>query len=220
MGLFGGIGKALKGINWDRVSTGLSAAGASANGDHGQAANIWGQHRRGQQERAQAEAQQQQMQQAMQALIARGVPPQEAAVIVQGGGAHSLLAQHNKPQSEADDVFTRTLIAAGIDPNSEQGRALYAQRANTMASPAPQMIGNPETGYQWVQPPGMVPGGNPAPSGASSPPPQAIEALRNNPSLQGDFDRKYGPGSAARVLGGGAGNGSGTFQLFGRRTRF
>lgn len=33
------------------------------------------------------------------------------------------------------------------------------------------------------------------------PPPQAVEHLRANPNLAADFDRKYGPGTAARVLG-------------------
>ena len=44
------------------------------------------------------------------------------------------------PTAAAPDVFTRTLMAAGIDPASDQGRALYKQRATTMASP-PMMIG-------------------------------------------------------------------------------
>lgn len=36
---------------------------------------------------------------------------------------------------------------------------------------------------------------------AMTPPPQAIEALRNNPSRRADFDAKYGQGAADRYLG-------------------
>jgi hypothetical protein len=38
-----------------------------------------------------------------------------------------------------DDVFTRMLRGAGIDPNSEQGQKLYRQRAGAMANP-PRMV--------------------------------------------------------------------------------
>jgi hypothetical protein len=37
--------------------------------------------------------------------------------------------------------------------------------------------------------------------GARTPTPQAIEALRSDPSRRGEFDRYYGPGSSAKYLG-------------------
>jgi len=48
--------------------------------------------------------------------------------------------------------------------------------------------------------------GTPTPGASAAPPPPpptpgAIEHLRKNPGLSADFDRKFGPGAAARVLG-------------------
>lgn len=46
------------------------------------------------------------------------------------------------------------------------------------------------------------------------PPPEAINYLRQNPSLTKEFDQKYGQGSAERVLNGGAASGApGTFPI-------
>jgi hypothetical protein len=53
-------------------------------------------------------------------------------------------AQFASPEK---DAFDRALVGANIDPNSEQGRALYAQRASTLAQgqPAqPNMVSFPD----------------------------------------------------------------------------
>lgn len=156
MGIFGGIGKALKGIDWDRVSTGLSAAGASASGDHGTAAQIWAMRGKRQQEQRESEAERQQAEALVQAAVRAGIPEQQARSLPPQTLA-GVVAQTMSPPS--DNEFTRTLRAAGIDPASPQGQALYRQRAATMASPAPVMTGSPATGYQWnTPPPPQVPG--------------------------------------------------------------
>lgn len=65
------------------------------------------------------------------------------------------------PKAPTDDTFTRTLMSAGIDPTSEQGKALYRQRAATLASPAPNFVSDGAGGGRWVAPPspGLLGGG-------------------------------------------------------------
>lgn len=215
MGIFGSIGKHLTRPGFgDR----LLAAGSIVNGDYGTAGQIRavGEKRRADQQQSQAEAQQRAQLEA--AAVQMGVPPQQAASLPTSALA-GLVSQQYQPRAPSE--FERTLQSANIDPNSPEGQALYRQRANTMALPAPQMVGSPERGYQWVQPPapGMPTQGLAQQTGGT-PPPEAVQALRLNPQLREDFDRKYGPGSAARVLGGGASNGTGTFPRGVNRFRF
>jgi len=63
------------------------------------------------------------------------------------------------PGPAKDDTFTSTLRAAGIDPASPQGMALYRQRAATLAAPAPNFVSDGAGGGRWVQPPAMGLGG-------------------------------------------------------------
>jgi len=55
------------------------------------------------------------------------------------------------PEAPKDDTFTRTLIGAGIDPESAQGKALFAQRAQALANPA-QFIPDGIGGGQYARP--------------------------------------------------------------------
>jgi hypothetical protein len=59
------------------------------------------------------------------------------------------------PSAPADDTFTRALVAGGIDPASPQAKALYLQRAQTLASPAPNFVSDGAGGGRWVTPPSM-----------------------------------------------------------------
>jgi hypothetical protein len=69
---------------------------------------------------------------------------------------------------------------AGIDPVTGNPKVLVAPNPGGFAAGTP--VGTP--------PP------------AASPPPAAIDYLRKNPTLKAEFDAKYGPGAADRVLGG------------------
>lgn len=60
------------------------------------------------------------------------------------------------PKPQTDDTFTRALMGAGIDPASPQGRALYNQRAQSLANPA-QFIPDGAGGGQYVRPNGAPP---------------------------------------------------------------
>lgn len=58
------------------------------------------------------------------------------------------------PKSPADDVFTRTLSAAGISPDSPEAVALYRKRAETLANPTPQWVPDGFGGGKFIAPGG------------------------------------------------------------------
>jgi len=213
MGLFGGLGRTLKGIDWDRVSTGLSAAGASAHGDHGTAAQIRSLSQKQRTDRAEQEAKAQAAQAAVAALVRQGIPEEDAKVLVQSGAADTVLS--GRYGQQADSEFVRTLKMAGIDPASPEAQQLARQRATTMASPAPQMIGSPETGYRWVTPPPMTSAGWPQPGEARPPaqsggPPTVSDEAGYNALPPGTQYRD--PQGTIRTKGGGGGNATGGFR--------
>jgi hypothetical protein len=51
------------------------------------------------------------------------------------------------------DTFQQAMVDGGIQPGTPQWVSLSKQRAATLATPAPQMVGSLDTGYNWVTPP-------------------------------------------------------------------
>lgn len=49
--------------------------------------------------------------------------------------------KRENPEPQQPDMFTRMMTGGGIDPNSQEGRELYRQRAETMANPMKMVIG-------------------------------------------------------------------------------
>jgi len=70
---------------------------------------------------------------------------------------------YTAPKTPNEDAFTQTLRNAGIDPTSPRARQLYMQRAQTLASPAPNFVSDGAGGGRWVQPPAPGFGGGGAP---------------------------------------------------------
>jgi hypothetical protein len=91
--------------------------------------------------------------------------------------------ERNNP---APDAFTRSLVAAGIDPNSEEGRRLARQRAINMADPM-QTVNNGDGTFTLVRPSQF---GQPAPQAAPSAPdtlPSDFDFGGPTPTASGGF---------------------------------
>lgn len=122
MGLFSGIGKAFKGIDWDRVSAGLGAAGATVHGDYGNAAQIWGQYHRNRKDAAQEAQEAQQRQQLIAAAVQAGVPAEQAQSLPSSALASIVSKQYEKPAR--NDTVEDFNWYKGL---SEEDRRVYDQ---------------------------------------------------------------------------------------------
>lgn len=122
---------------------------------------------------------------------------------------HSVL-EGTDPQDEPSVI--RTLRSIGIDPQSAEGRDIV-----TRSLAAPRYLPNGDGTFTVV---GGGPSASPtaSPTGpglavpqASGPPAEAIHALRSGQGTAAQFDEIFGPGAAARVMGGAPSQGGATF---------
>lgn len=111
---------------------------------------------------------QRQRQMAMQAQMAQQQRAQEFADQTR---LYDYKAAHPAPQQP--DEFTRTIIAAGIDPASPQGQAMYRDRATNLANPLQGVpVTNPDGSQElrFIRPGQM--GGQPQPQALGATLPQ------------------------------------------------
>ena len=106
-------------------------------------------------------------------------------------------------QTEYDTPFLKELVAEGVQPGSPEWQ---------------QALRDKREGDPWIVVPGIglyrkddVAKLTEGQSAAPVIPEGAAKFLRQNPQLRDDFDRKYGKGSADRILGGASSNASGGF---------
>jgi hypothetical protein len=123
------------------------------------------------------------------------------------------LQEYAVKRREGPELTTaeKQLIAAGIDPKSSEGQRILR---NVAASGGIIAVSGPK-GTTYVQA-GDVAGINgsspPPPASTTSIPAEAEADLRAGRGTPAQFDRIFGEGAAARVLGGGSGNATGGFR--------
>jgi hypothetical protein len=200
MGIFGGIGKALKGIDWGNVSAGLQSAGAMAHGDYGTAAQIQGLRRQRMDDRAQQDAQAQQHEQLVQAAVQAGIPEQQARALPPQTLA-TALAQRIQPQGEewtyfddnAGNRWRQNSRTGAVDPNPtfvDRNPRQFLQDGQLVT--VPNSYAGPQAAPQGGPQPGSVVGG--------------FRFKGGNPNDRNSWE----------PAGGGAGNSAGNFPGFQR----
>ena len=216
MGLFGSIGKALGPDIGDK----LARAGAFMQGDYGAAAKITNEIQRQKALQQQQLQDQQTREQMYQALIAKGVDSQTAAIMVQNIKSTADVvgkdwqARHAPMQGDAtisipDGKGNYQFVAPPQWVDGSFMGASNGQQAPQVLREAKKMVSTQPGGQAVAVGPysgdvqnTILPNPGDKPAGVSAgPPPAAIEYLKAHPETWREFEAKYGAGTARSALG-------------------